>query len=283
MRTLFLSVLIAFFTFNFIAPEAEAKRLGGGSSFGKSYSAPKKVAPAQKQAPVQNATNTAPKKSGMMGGMLGGLLAGGLLGALLFGGAFDGIQFMDILLIGLMAFLAYKLFAMMKQKQPQPQYAGQPQYRETKEPVEQVQQPQHFTPMSAAATQLSEPDLVLPQWFNKVAFLGGAREHFTTLQAAWDRQDWAEIETYTSPELLEQLIAERSKYAADQHTDVVSVMAELINFIDNNDHVVASIHFYGWIKESEGEQPSEFSEIWHLTRDMNTENAHWFIVGIEQP
>lgn len=47
-------------------------------------------------------------KKGLMGGLLGGLLAGGLLAAF-FGGAFEGIQFMDILIMGLIAFVIFKL------------------------------------------------------------------------------------------------------------------------------------------------------------------------------
>lgn len=291
MRALLLSVFMVFLTFGVTVPEAEAKRFGGGSSFGKSFASPKKVKPAaapqqQKSNPTTNqAANTQPKKSGM-GGMLGGLLAGGLLAALFFGGAFEGMQMMDFLLIGLLAFLAFKIFGMFRQQsQAAPSYAGGPQTSQA--PVARVEpekeQTHHFTPMSAAATQLAEPELVLPQWFNKVTFLNGAKEHFTTLQAAWDKQDWVEIATYTTEELLAQLKAERANHPADQETEVVSVMSELINFIDNQDHVVASIHFYGWIKEEAAAHPTEFSEIWHLSRDMTAENAHWYIVGIEQP
>ena len=65
-------------------------------------------------------------------------------------------------------------------------------------------------------------------------------------------------------------------------TEVVSVMAELANFIDNDDHVIASINFYGWLKE-DSDQATEFSEIWHLRREMNGSDANWMIVGIQQP
>lgn len=87
------------------APHAEAKKFGGGKSFGKSY----KTAPAQPAAkPVDNKNptlnaQTPPKKSGMMGGLLGGLLAGGLFAYLLGSGAFEGLQGMDFLLIALLA------------------------------------------------------------------------------------------------------------------------------------------------------------------------------------
>ncbi|WP_136680068.1 TIM44-like domain-containing protein [Neptunomonas sp. XY-337] len=291
MRKLVLSLMMVVVTFGMgVAPEVEAKRLGGGSSLGKSFSSPKKVKPAAAPA-GQNAaqkTATAPAKKKGFGGMLGGLLAGGLLAALFFGGAFEGIQFMDILLLALLAFGVFMLVARWKRSQAGPQYAAAGagnQYRRTPEPVQPApQQPEHhFTPMSAANTQLQEAELVLPQWFNKVSFLEGAKQHFVHLQDAWDRQDWTDIETYTDAELLGLLKAEREKLPADQKTDVVSVMAELINFIDKQDHVIASIHFYGWIKESQDAQATEFSEIWHLSRDMQQENANWFIVGIEQP
>ncbi|BBB28952.1 Tim44 domain-containing protein [Neptunomonas japonica] len=285
MRNVLLAVFMMFFTLSIVAPEAQAKRLGGGFSLGKSFSSPKKVSPSptQQKAPAQNASGSSAKKSGFggMGGMLGGLLAGGLLASLFMGGAFDGIQMMDILMIAAFAFIAFKLFAMMRKTQVTPSYAGA-QHR-SMEPAQEPSETHHFTPMSAANTQLSEPDLVLPKWFNKVTFLDGAREHFTHLQSSWDKQDWDDIATYTSEELFEQLKQERSKYPAEQHTEVVSVMSELINFIDNQDHVVASINFYGWLKESGDQQTSEFNEIWHLTRNMAEENASWHIVGIEQP
>jgi predicted lipid-binding transport protein (Tim44 family) len=287
MRTFLASLLVMLFSFGVAVPYTEAAKFGGGSSFGKKYSAPKKVQPAaaptqQRTAPAAAPTAT-PKKSGF-GGLMGGLLAGGLLGALFFGGAFDGIQAMDLILIAVFAFIAYKLFAMFKNnaQTAAPKYAGFPPAQEQPANEERVK-PQAFTPMSAATTQFDEAELVIPQWFNKVAFLSGARDHFTNLQAAWDRQDWDEIGSYTSAEMLAELQQERARHPAEQTTDVVSVMSELINFIDNQDHVVASIHFYGWIKETADQQPTEFSEIWHLSRDMSVENADWFIVGIEQP
>jgi predicted lipid-binding transport protein (Tim44 family) len=85
-----------------------------------------------------------------------------------------------------------------------------------------------------------------------------------------------------SDEMFAALQQERAKLPEQQHTEVDSVMAELVNFIDNGDHVVASIHFYGWIAES-GQPTSEFSEIWHLNRDMTADGSDWKIVGIEQP
>jgi len=301
MRTLVASLLAVFLTFTLAVDQVEAKkRFGGGSTLGKTYSTPKKTSPSstdsattqQKTSQTANKTQATnqpvKKKSGLMGGLLGGLLAGGLIAALFAGGAFEGIQFMDILMIALLAFVGFKLFAMFRQ-QRQPQYAtGNAQYEVRPEPMQrQAPEPQpqpepKFEPMPTYNTGgISSDEIKLPEWFDKKSFVEGARQHFTLLQKAWDNCDWDEIKTYTSPELFEQLQAERAKLPEQQNTEVVSVMAELANFIDNQDHVIVSINFYGWLKE-DGDDTTEFNETWHLSRSMAEENADWFIVGIEQ-
>ncbi|EXJ12765.1 MULTISPECIES: Tim44 domain-containing protein [Nitrincola] len=277
----------------FLIPiEAEAKRFGGGLSGGKSYSTPQRQAPApaqqRQQRQDQNQQPGAAQTAGRagMGGMLGGLLAGGLLAALFMGGAFDGIQFMDILLIALLGFAAWKLFGMFRgqaQSQQQPAYAGPAQVRTEAprqfEPVAPVSQPEPL--VTNFGSGFSDAELSLPEWFDKSAFLSGATGHFKHLQRAWDEKNWDEISTYTSPEMLAWLQSQPTE-TAEQFTEVVSVMAELVNFIQEDDHVVASVHFYGWLRETQDSDATEFSEVWHLNRQMGEQPGDWLIVGIEQ-
>ena len=118
-----------------VMSDADAKRFGGGSSFGgrSSYSAPYQrsvtppARPAQQQAatPTQAPNPALPNRSGLMG-MLGGLALGGLLGSLFAGGGFHGINFLDFLIFGGIAFLLYKLFAAKKAGSAQ-----QPAYHRT--------------------------------------------------------------------------------------------------------------------------------------------------------
>lgn len=272
------------------AEHAEAKRFGGGMSFGKMFSTPKKapVAPAKKTPATNpaapNKTTTPAAKPGM-GGLMGGLLAGGLLGALFFGGAFDGIQMMDIVLIALIGFILYSLFA-RKPRTQQPNYspAGSAE-RYQEEPQQPEYQPQAFEQQgSILGGGLSEAEVELPDWFNKDAFLKGATQHFETLQHAWGENNLALIEEYCHPEFYLVLVAERAKIAEEHiQLDVVSVMAEILGFQEMDSEAQLSIHFYGWMKEGAGEETSEFSEIWHLTRDTLEPNADWYLVGIEQP
>ncbi|MCW8884289.1 MAG: TIM44-like domain-containing protein [Motiliproteus sp.] len=281
--------------FTFSADYAEAKRFGGGGSFGKMFSTPKKAAP--RPAPSKNATQpssnqtttTAAKPKPGMGGLMGGLLMGGLLGALFFGGAFEGIQIMDILIIAVIAFVLFRFLSRMKQPQQKPQYAGnyhQPEEQEQQSQQRTAPEPQAsgFEPTPLMSSSLSEANLELPAWFDKESFLAGARDHFVHLQDAWGRNDLEEIRTYCEADFYQLLVDERAKLdSGNLDNEVVSVMVELLGFNELDNRAELSINFYGWMREGTGEQTTEFNEIWHLNRDTTKAEADWFIVGIEQP
>lgn len=272
--------------------QAEAKRFGGGMSFGKTFSTPKKTAPAPKKAAEPAGANKAatPAAKPGMGGLMGGLLAGGLLGALFFGGAFEGIQMMDILLMLLIGFAIFAFLGRMRKPMQQqgmgrqPEYAapGSERYNEQQREVEAS--PQAFQSSAVLGGGLAEAELELPEWFNKEGFLEGAKQHFETLQHAWSENNLPLIETYCHPEFYAMLVNERQALGSEQlHIDVVSVMAELLGFEDINGEARVSINFYGWMKESAEADTTEYNEIWHLTRDTLTEGSDWYLVGIEQP
>lgn len=268
--------------------EAEAKRFGGGFSLGKSYTTQKRVAPAPAKqesttTTAGSTTQTQAPKAGM-GGMLGGLLAGGLFAALLFGGSFESLQLMDLLLIGLVIFMLFQLLG-----RRQPAYAGQgesgPQavYRQSADTAVS-KQPLPTAGISQSGLDAKDVEaLDIPEWFDADAFVSEAPKHFELLQGAWDKQNWAEIAEYTSPELLGQLRQNRSVLSEEQHTEVVSVMAELVGFQQQQTEIVASVHFHGWIRENGNNETTEFSEVWHLSRVVGESGNAWVIVGIDQP
>ena len=240
-----------------LTPIAEAKKFGGGKSFGKSY----KTAPAPKQ--QQQNTNTIGKeksakpssKKGLMGGLLGGLLAGGLLAAF-FGGAFEGIQFMDILIMGLIAFVIFKLMrgmlgakqGSMNQHRQQPAFGGN---------ASKFEQPnmQNFEqqPNSASTGGFgSKTDIPhnYPPGFDQAAFVNGSREHYRTLQGAWNHNQLHTIEEYVSPSLFDDLKAERAKLDGEQHTDVMYVDAEIVRADYDANKAQLSLQFSGRYRDS---------------------------------
>lgn len=286
----FFTVFALIVAVSFTASHAEAKRFGGGKSFGKSF----KTAPVRKQQPQQtdtirkqNPTAASSAKKGLMGGLLGGLLAGGLLAAF-FGGAFDGIQFMDILIIGVIAFVLFKLFKAMRANKGTPMghreyYAG----NSPRQPQQQRQQQQQFR-QGAAQQQSSgfestdsDVPFNLPPNFNMNAFLNGSRDHYRIIQGAWNHNELEKIREYVSPALLVDLTAERAKLSEEQHTEVMYVDAELVRADHDANMAQLSIKFSGRYKDSVEGVEEDINDVWHLERDLRKPNAPWLIVGIQ--
>ncbi|WP_311063582.1 Tim44-like domain-containing protein [Halomonas sp. DWK9] len=280
LRQFFVMLLVSVMGFSAAIEHAEARRLGGGSNMGSvSRSADRPAStPAQQQAQgtqQQGAGAATAARRGGMGGMMGGLLAGGLLAALFFGGAFDELRIMDLLLMAGIAALAIFAFrAFMRQRRPASATAPAGYQRER-------QETQH-TPTSnftAAPGSLASGLQSTPAWFDKERFLGGAKEHFMTLQRAWDNNDFSQIQEYVTPELYNLLRQERAEQPANNQTEVVRLFAELGDVNEYDGHAEATVIFHGVLDEN-GEQ-TEFNETWHLTRSMR-DQAPWYLQGIEQ-
>ncbi len=289
MKRIFSIVALLMFTVA-VTPIAEAKKFGGGKSFGKSY----KTAPAPKQ--QQQNTNTigkdqaakSPSKKGLMGGLLGGLLAGGLLAAF-FGGAFEGIQFMDILIIGLIAFVIFKLMrgmlgakqGSMNQHRNQPAFGGNSAKFEQPNTQNFEQQPNVNSGGFGGFGAQTDVPHNYPPGFDQAAFVNGSREHYRILQGAWNHNQLDTIEEYVSPSLLEDLKAERAKLDGEQHTDVMYVDAEIVRADYNANKAELSLQFSGRYRDAVEGIEEDITDIWHLERDLTVPNAPWLIVGIQ--
>ncbi|HHF3094722.1 TPA: Tim44 domain-containing protein [Vibrio diabolicus] len=289
MKRLFSIVALLMFTVA-VTPIAEAKKFGGGKSFGKSY----KTAPAPKQ--QQQNTNTVGKdqtaksssKKGLMGGLLGGLLAGGLLAAF-FGGAFEGIQFMDILIIGLIAFVIFKLMrgmlgakqGSMNQHRQQPAFGGNASKFEQPNMQNFEQQPNTNNGGFGGFGAQTDVPHNYPPGFDQAAFINGSREHYRILQGAWNHNQLETIEEYVSPSLFEDLKAERAKLDGEQHTDVMYVDAEIVRADYDANKAQLSLQFSGRYRDTVEGVEEEIEDIWHLERDLTVPNEPWLIVGIQ--
>jgi predicted lipid-binding transport protein (Tim44 family) len=269
-------------------PIAEAKKFGGGKSFGKSF----KTAPAPKQ--TTNNTSTLNKqttqkqsaKKGLMGGLLGGLLAGGLLAAF-FGGAFEGIQFMDILIIGLIAYVAFKFLRGILAAKAGSMGQQQAYSSASQNPWQQRQQQTHqqFDTQSAnggfGTSAHSDVPHNYPPGFDQPAFINGAREHYRIIQGAWNHNQLETIREYVSASLYADLELERSRLDGDQHTDVMYVDAEVVRADYDASKAQLSLQFSGRYRDAVEGIEEDITDIWHLERDLTTPNAPWLIVGIQ--
>ncbi|MDV6318098.1 Tim44 domain-containing protein [Chromohalobacter sp. HP20-39] len=268
MRNIFVMLVVGLLGFGLAADHADARRLGGGKSFG-SYS---RSADSPAATNRTNAATTQRQPSAGLSrfaGPFAGILAGGLLASLFFGGAFDGIRFFDILLVALVAWLVFRFLRTRRAST-----ASGPQHHERQSHTQQ--DTPSFSNAGGTATRSAGS---APEWFDKERFLGGAKEHFMTLQRAWDNNDLARIQEYVTPTLYNLLREERAQQPANNRTEIVRLFAELGDVREIGQQAEASVLFHGILDEN-GEK-TEFNETWHLIRDIR-DNAPWYVQGIEQ-
>jgi len=285
MKRVLLFVLAACLSFGMLADDAEARRFGGGRSFGRqSYSRPASPSGAPNRSPANSpaASGRRPFGGGWMG-PLGGFLAGGLLASLFMGGGMGGmgggIGLMDILLIGGIGVAMLFIFRNMRRGSPQPmQYAG---YGSQAPPVPPVYNdaPGQMGYGGAATADYSSR----PAGFDEQAFLRTAKSTFIRLQAANDARDLSDIRQYTTPEVYAEVSMQLQETPNEpQHTEVVTLNAELVDASTEGDLAVAGVRLSGLIREEANGTADPFTEIWTFQRPANQPNAPWLIAGIQQ-
>ncbi|TCS32754.1 putative lipid-binding transport protein (Tim44 family) [Paucimonas lemoignei] len=311
MKTLLTAMLVGALTLTAGIPDAEAKRMGGGGSFGRQSQSMSRqatppsqshnqAAPAQRQAaPANNAQNAAAKPASPWKGMLGGALLGLGLGALLshlgIGGALAS-AISSILMIALLAAAAFFIYRMIKRKsghqEPmRPAYASAnssgfntPNIGSRLEPAQPVQ-PAAFSAAPLASGNAADTGVTpfgVPADFDTTGFLRHAKSNFIRLQAAWDRADINDIREFSTPEMFGELRLQlQERGASANHTDVVSLNADLLGIETVGTEYVASVKFDGMIRESEHAAAEPFAEIWNLTKPANGQGG-WLLAGIQQ-
>ena len=288
--------------------EAYAKRMGGGSSFGSrpSYSAPyqRSVTPSpapihqnnptaqpsrQQQAAAQNqaARQSWAGRGGLMG-MLGGLALGGLLGSMFFGGAFEGINFMDILLFVGLGYLLLKLFAA---RAPQTQPATGNYQRNTSAPADAGYNEQYSGSANAGfetdvlfgknKTASSQPNNTVPAGFDRTSFLAGAESAYKYLQTAWDKADLAAIRGLTTDKVFAEIQDQLRASTAANQTEVLQLSSELLDVQEVGSDWEASVLFEATLREDNG-PVGKVSEVWHFIRSKHSQQAKWYLDGIQQ-
>ncbi|EJN20654.1 MULTISPECIES: Tim44 domain-containing protein [Pseudomonas] len=266
-----------------------AKRFGGGKSSGAapthqtSQMAPSSAAGgAAATAGAAGAAGAATKASGASRwlGPLAGIAAGGLLASMFMGDGFQGMQIFDILIMAVIAFLAFRFIAARRRKQQEHMApAGAPMQREVFE-----QKPTAMGSIfgGSAAPVAARPVINAPAWFNEHNFIEAARNHFQSLQQHWDANEMDKIAEFVTPQLLEFLKRERADLGDGfQSTYIDNLQVQLDGVDDRADKTIATLTFSGVSKSSRFDQGEVFSESWNMERAQG-ENQPWLVAGIRQ-
>jgi predicted lipid-binding transport protein (Tim44 family) len=289
MKKLLLGFSAALMCVAFIATDADAaKRLGGGGSVGAQRNitnAPPAAAPAkpaqQQAAPAAAPAAAQPQPASgfaKWAPLLGGLALGGALGWLMGANGMGGLM-VGLLLVGLLVFAAIFVVRMLKQKSgeaPQRfQYAGGMGSETVAAPP----------PSQSAGFEAPQPAAVranVPDGFDVAGFLKGAKLNYMRLQIANDQGNLEELREFTSDELFEELKRDVvARGGARQHTDVLALNADLLEVVTEGDKHWASIRFSGSLRESPGEAPQGFEEVWNLAKPVSGAGG-WQLAGIQQ-
>lgn len=299
--SLAMALFLAFACISTVPDMADAARLGGGRSFG-SQPAMRQTAPApavqrpQAAQQRQMQQNAVPQRSGFLGGMggiLGGLLAGTLIGSLLSGAGFSGGGFLDIILLAVVIFIAFKLFARRRAPAPAPAATAAPGGMAAPQAPYQPLEREDVQPAAAndawgglrsqpTASASAVNGSVLPAGFDAEEFLRGAKMAYTRLQKAWDARDLDDIAQFASPAVMEAVREQLQAEPTPTTTELLLVNAQLLEVTQEPGGVErAQVYFDVLMREDpRQETPSSVREIWHFMRQGA--QGTWRLDGIQQ-
>ncbi len=307
--------------FTLAPADAEAKRLGGGKSSGMQRTAPDKPAQSTPASPNNNAAApaaapaaagaaaAAPKRSWM--GPLAGLAAGLGLAALFshFGMGEGLANFVMMALLAMAAFFVIRLLMRRfagggTQRSPMAMAgagagagaavaslrpAAPTSFVDERPGMQRNAAAPSVAIGSALTPPLAVPGLAptasvptLPADFDAAGFERLAKMLFIRLQAANDKADLNDLRNFTTPELFAALRMDlHDRGDGNQHTDVVKVDAQLIDFAQEDAQQIVSVRFTGQVKEEANADATPFDEVWHVVKPLD-DSRSWAIAGIQQ-
>lgn len=277
---LLLTVCALVLSVGLTANDAEAKRLGGGKSFGtQSSTAQSSTTTARTATPPTAAAAPAPRKNSWLGPVAG--LAAGLGLAALASHLGFGEGFANMLMIGLLVLAAVVVFRMLTRKrtqEPAMHYAGMGASGGG------IPAPSQPLPAYGSAVPAAAPAAAstLPAGFDAGDFARQAKVNFIRLQAANDAANLDDLREFVTPEVFAELQMQiRERGTAPQQTEVMELNAEVAECVEENRRYRVAVRFSGLIREEAGTAPVGFNEIWHLTKPVESSQG-WLVAGIQQ-
>jgi predicted lipid-binding transport protein (Tim44 family) len=249
-----LIVLFVFALFYTWIEQAEARRMGGGRSFGSSpsyqRSAPSPTSPQKSPSqPGQTAPTTPAAAPRPFGGML-----------------------------------LFFLFRFLKARRMATQEAGQASFSTGLGSQETWGSPRPgYGSVQGVPIPTAAEEVKIPQGFDQNDFMKGAKAVYSRLQNSWDKRDLGDIRQFTSKEVWEEINRQAQEDPKPSKTEILRVNARLLEVASSNSHTVASVLFDVMMRETKEEDMArEVREIWHFSKDDKDPKSFWVLEGIQQ-
>ena len=190
---------------------------------------------------------------------------------------------MDIILIGILAYLGYMLYKRFKQRsaqQPSPAAANYSSAFQNSADTAQngwnvLRQDPNYTASTAS------PKVDVPAGFNVDEFLKGAKMAYTRMQQSWDRRDLNDIAQFATPAVMNVLKEQLEQDRTPSQTELILVNAELLGVETEGNEQRAQVYFDVLMREDPRQPtPTSVREIWHFLRTSH--NGNWKLDGIQQ-
>ena len=297
MKRILLSLFVAVLSVGFVAGEAEAKRLGGGTSSGlKRQLPPAKApdAPTNPAAPNQAAAtpNTAgaaaapapaPRRSwlGPIAGLAAGLGLAALMSHLGLGAEFG--SFLLLVLLGIVGIAVIRFLMSRFGRSAAAQGASRMQLAGAGAGGGFGREPSFGSgPTAQPTASLAPAPSALPAGFDRAGFERAAKMIFIRLQAANDSADLEDLRQFATPEMFAAFRLDlQDRGNSKQQTDVVQLDAEVLDVAEEPTRQIVSVRFHGLIREDVGAPAAPFDEVWHLVKPTDG-SREWAIAGITQ-
>ncbi len=304
-------LLMSAFIFLWASSEVMA-RAGGGLSGGfrgsRSFSAPRTFSPsplnpgAPSSGMFNQSTPMAPSTGspllrglagGLAGGFLGNMLFGGLgHGAMGSGGGGGGIGFLEIILLGIGAFLLFRFIRSRKKT------AGSPFQQTNYIPPPYSQDP---NPSGLAADQTVEAGIghiqSMDARFNPADFKDWVQDLFFKIQAAWTNQDLGPLTPFLAPEIQamfsRDLEGQKSQNRINRLENIAVRSVDITEAWQEEGKDFITILFYanlldyledkktGAVVSGSKTEPVKFREYWTFVRPVGGQD-NWQLSAIQQ-
>ena len=293
--------------------DAEARRMGGGKSFGRQSSNVTQQRQAVTPPAANNMTrNAAPAagaaaagtaaKSGMsrflgpIAGIAAGLGIAALLSSMGLSGAF--LEMMSsLVLIALLVFAV--IFIVRKLRggaaRPAMQQAGssplhrqhtqshgtqsQNTWRESSQPASAATSAATAAAVAAVPAPPVDDKWFIPGDFDTSSFLANAKKQFIEIQEVWDSGNLDKLREYMTDDLVAEVKPEILARSEGNHTQVVLLNAELLGIEAVSGGHLASVRYSGMLREAKEAEAFRFEEVWNLYK---ADGAGWLLAGIQQ-